>query len=99
MKFRKWYTQDEEGYFFYCPGCDMAHTVWTKGPSSWEVTGEGEDLSFSPSILLTYLPDNSRCHSYVQNGKIYFQEDCTHGMKGLTVPLPHFPSDYGSGDG
>jgi hypothetical protein len=35
-----------------------------------------------------------RCHSYVQNGKIIFLPDCTHELKGQTVELPEWNSDF-----
>lgn len=28
------------------------------------------------------------CHSFVENGRIRFLDDCTHGMLGMTVDLP-----------
>lgn len=28
------------------------------------------------------------CHSYVTDGKIQFLDDCTHHLRGRTVPLP-----------
>ena len=33
------------------------------------------------------------CHSFVRNGRIEFLGDCTHRLKGQTVPLPEI--DYG----
>lgn len=30
------------------------------------------------------------CHSYVVNGSIQFLGDCTHHLRGQTVPLPKF---------
>ncbi len=29
-----------------------------------------------------------RCHSFVTDGKIHFLSDCSHDMKGQTVPIP-----------
>lgn len=31
-----------------------------------------------------------RCHSYVRDGKIQFLDDCTHELKGQTIPLGEF---------
>lgn len=30
------------------------------------------------------------CHSFVRDGQIQFLSDCTHELKGKTVPLPPF---------
>jgi hypothetical protein len=30
-----------------------------------------------------------QCHSYVKDGMIQFLDDCTHRLKGQTVPLPN----------
>lgn len=29
-----------------------------------------------------------RCHSFVKEGQIQFLDDCSHALKGQTVPLP-----------
>jgi len=34
------------------------------------------------------------CHSYVTDGNIRFLDDCTHELKGQTVPLPDLPIDW-----
>lgn len=33
----------------------------------------------------------SMCHSYVADGQIQFLGDCTHHLRGQTVPLPEWP--------
>lgn len=33
-----------------------------------------------------------RCHSFVENGRIQFLGDCTHGLAGQTVDLPDLPA-------
>jgi hypothetical protein len=47
----------------------------------------------------TILPENDvtgkvtktfRCHSLVTDGNIQFLDDCTHELKGKTVPLEDF---------
>lgn len=32
-----------------------------------------------------------RCHSFVRDGQIQFLDDCSHDLKGQTVPLPAWP--------
>ena len=31
-----------------------------------------------------------RCHSFVRDGQIQFLDDCSHPLKGQTVPLPEW---------
>ena len=31
------------------------------------------------------------CHSFVTDGRIRFLGDCTHALKGQTVPIPEWP--------
>ncbi len=35
-------------------------------------------------------PYSTRCHSFITNGNIQFLNDCTHELKGQTVPLPEW---------
>jgi hypothetical protein len=32
----------------------------------------------------------SVCHSFIQEGSIIFLDDCTHTLRGQTVPLPEW---------
>lgn len=34
--------------------------------------------------------DRLVCHSFVRAGRIQFLDDCTHALRGQTVPLPAF---------
>lgn len=36
------------------------------------------------------VPQPMTCHSFVKDGEIQFLGDCTHKLKGLTVPLEDF---------
>lgn len=35
----------------------------------------------------------STCHSYITNGQIKFLDDCTHDLRGVTVPLPEWKAN------
>lgn len=35
-----------------------------------------------------------RCHSFVEDGRILFQTDCTHELAGQTVDMIPFPEGY-----
>lgn len=90
---------------FWCPGCKMAHQVRIAGRGAlWTWNGDVNAPTFAPSILVTIPwsrsmepgdnPDEWRdqiCHSFVRAGMIEFLGDCTHELKGQTVPLPDWP--------
>lgn len=87
------------GYGFECPGCKSWHVLSLKpAKPGWTFSGTVENPTLSPSILQktndpsakTYQKNamSSVCHSFVENGKIRFLDDCTHELKGKTVDLP-----------
>jgi hypothetical protein len=53
----------------------------------WTFNGDFVSPTFSPSILVTG-GENIRCHSFVEEGKIRFLDDCNHALAGKTVQLP-----------
>lgn len=87
--------------WFWCPGCDMHHAARVEGPEPrWGWNGSVDAPTFTPSLLVNgsakpeelHPHTNShRCHSYVTDGKIRFLNDCTHGLRGQTVPLGELP--------
>ena len=98
-KFRKAESPGKEHYEFICPGCKEWHVVYVKGFNlSWSFNGDINRPTVSPSLLLHhdgYPKENIppyRCHSFIKNGMIHFLNDCTHELKGLTVPLPDIPN-------
>lgn len=84
------------GYRFFCPGCKETHMFFT----SWQFDGNMDKPTVSPSILVAWRanPDAGDgfeewrkeriCHSFIKIGMIQFLQDCTHSLKGQTVPLP-----------
>jgi hypothetical protein len=94
-KIHTWETGDEiiKQYWFYCPGCKNNH-AFTVGPqregwgtARWTFNGSFDRPTFSPSLLCNKDHPASRCHSFVEDGKIRFLEDCWHELKGQTVDL------------
>jgi|SRR6185503_3121101 len=83
------------GYMMQCPGCKGHHAIYTEQPNSqkakWEFNGDLEFPTFKPSVLVTWDEGEEHvkniCHFYVTDGKIIFQPDCTHELKGQTVDL------------
>jgi hypothetical protein len=80
--------------WFICPACKEAHAF----DERWDFNGNYEKPTFSPSFL-TWVDANPqatrepfisgrRCHSFVRDGMIEYQSDCTHEFGGQTVPIP-----------
>ena len=95
-----WYEVEELGCrfrmaLFFCPGCKCMHRVDVGPPSrnpNWTFSGTEECPTFSPSIL--YSQSTHCCHFYVQAGCIKFGMDCTHELRGQTVPVGDLPEGY-----
>lgn len=75
--------------FFLCPGCGFPHSVIVGGakPPVWGWNKSLEAPTFTPSILCA---GETRCHSFVTDGRIQFLSDCDHALGGRTVDLPEF---------
>ena len=66
------------------------HQVIVRGPGAWGYNGDPEKPTFSPSVLMKtqYWDDINEqwipyvCHSFVENGRINFLNDCTHELRG-----------------
>ena len=81
----------ENRLWFFCPGCNFAHSIAITGPRAWKYNGNVEKPTVDPSILVTMPTTPIRCHSYVTDGQIRFLDDCWHVLRGHTVPLPELP--------
>jgi hypothetical protein len=86
--------QGAESYWFWCGGCGTHHTFRTKKPAGdagpiWTFDGNEELPTFSPSLLVRYgnRPGDKRCHLFLKAGMVQYLGDCTHKLKGLTVPV------------
>lgn len=93
-------VQGSTTVIFYCPGCQEKHQIDT---ARWEFNGDYDKPTFSPSYLTWNDPkpdvdpkhdptgkyrNGFRCHSFIKNGNIEYQQDCTHNLAGQTVELP-----------
>jgi hypothetical protein len=87
---------------YWCPGCDALHSIAVRPGSqpngaSWGFTGTLEKPTYTPSQLSEWngVKDGKtikqRCHTFIREGMIQFLNDCTHALKGQTVPLPPLP--------
>lgn len=82
--------QDDDSFdfVFYCPGCEMDHgfNAFKNQEPRWTFNGDMLKPTISPSLLIRY-GKNKICHSFINNGMIEFLNDCTHALKGQTIPL------------
>jgi hypothetical protein len=69
---------------FWCKGCESFHWV----DDRWQITGDSNNPTFSPSVLVQGSGANKHCHSFVRNGKIEYLSDCNHSLAGQTIDLP-----------
>lgn len=81
-------------YTFWCPGCECGHWFQTEGQPVWQFNGDRFDKpTVRPSIISRGGKQGSKhvCHFFIESGKIRFLGDCTHKLKGQTVPMETFP--------
>lgn len=76
---------DDGKWMWWCAPCGTHH--WGDG-ERWTFDGNVDCPTFSPSFLVQGCTGpGSVCHSYVKNGQIQYLNDCTHALRGKTVPL------------
>lgn len=93
-----------ETWWFWCPGCESHHMFTTKhykgeskGRPLWKFDGNVARPTFSPSLLLRGWKDpqtgelKGQCHLHVRAGKIAYCGDCSHKLKGQTIPMEVLP--------
>jgi len=71
------------GWMIECPGCGYGHMF----DDRWTFNGDFEKPTFSPSMLVNQDRPDSRCHSFVRDGKIQYLSDCFHKYAGQTLNL------------
>lgn len=107
----RYYPRDDFGH--WCPACQTGHEIAVSkknaSNASWSFDGNLRAPTFTPSINLRInTPDmqgyNPRagttiCHYFITAGRIIYQGDCTHALRGQTVDLPDVPDHvYISGE-
>lgn len=93
-------------YGHWCPGCADDHDIAVDRPfhnnAIWRFNRDVGKPTFEPSINIRVgpYPDASKkagqievCHYFLRSGSIQFLSDCTHALRGQTVPLPDLPSE------
>lgn len=57
------------------------------GTPCWTWNGDVEKPTLRPSILTTQEWNGLRCHTWVNDGKAQFLDDCSHPLRGQTVDM------------
>lgn len=60
-----------------------------EGTRNWTWNGDTDKPTLKPSILSKGGDENGEhiCHSFVNDGKVIFLDDCSHELKGQTLDL------------
>lgn len=56
-----------------------------EGTGCWTWNGSTDAPTLRPSVLTRH--HEWRCHSWITDGAAQFLDDCSHELKGTTVPL------------
>lgn len=80
---------------FDCPGCKGLHAVPVAGDGSegptWAFNENYESPTLKPSLLTRRQYGDGRgelvCHLFVTDGQLQFLGDCSHELRGQTVPM------------
>ncbi len=89
---------EEEAYLlFLCPGCKCTHPFTIRRTDlarpCWTYNEDPDAPTFSPSLLVNQHHPQSRCHLFVERGRIRYLQDCHHDLRGQTIDLPAYPAD------
>jgi len=87
MKLKEYKTNVGRMLVFHCPGCGYDHPFEVP---RWKWNGSFDRPTFEPSLLVNASRPESRCHSYVKEGKIRFLKDSYHALKGQEVEIPEW---------
>ena len=78
----------------HCPACDFEHSFrvdeeyWAReGKGVWTFNGDYKKPTFRASMLSRNPKNTRRCHSYLEEGRWRFLDDCTHELVGQTVDM------------
>jgi hypothetical protein len=86
------------GWMVRCQACGWHEYPKVGRPgAAWTFNGDLLNPTFTPSMNEHVNPPNSphynpdvatvRCHFFVTAGNIQYQLDCTHSLRGQTLPL------------
>ncbi len=86
-------------WIFYCPACQHPHAFY---PGAWTLVNDNlETPTFTPELINKYPDDMYKkypnfppylCKLSITDGYITYSPDCTHSLKGSTIPMIDLPS-------
>lgn len=99
-------TTEDDGYRtpvinHWCKACNEVHGFACLGEpflngAKWTWDSDVLAPTMTPSMNISYDGEHGvkpyRCHYFLRRGMIEYLDDCTHELKGRTVPLPPIPS-------
>lgn len=75
-------------YIYFCKGCGFEHAFRTVADGGkHQFNGNIDRPTISPSLLQDW-EGVKRCHSFINDGKIQYLDDCQHELAGQTIELP-----------
>lgn len=87
------FTRNDHYYAHWCQGCHQLHLVpdYPASKAKWQFNGDYKSPTLTPSVRTTIL--DRTCHYFIKEGNIIYCEDCTHELKGQTLPLQLIPAE------
>jgi len=81
-------------YLIFCPACGCSHSIWVYKRNKisggiWKFNEDFTNPTFFPSILIDEF-HKTRCHFWIENGKIKYAKDCDHAFAGSIINMVKF---------
>lgn len=83
---------DPTMFMFWDIGLAQPNAFYIADNRGWTWNENYEKPTVSPSVLL--CGNNFRSHLFIQDGKLKYLSDCSHGYAGHTVDMIDFPEDW-----
>lgn len=89
----------EDAFMHWCPGCQSLHAIPIVNPGGpvWRFDGNMAKPTFMPSVRIRST--SSICHYFIKSGKIEYELDTTHYLRGRSLELEDRWNDDGSPKG
>lgn len=85
----KLHLRSDNHLVFSCPGCRHNHAIPIVGAKRWEWNKSYEHPTLTPSVNY-----RGKCHFHVMDGRLLFQQDCSHDLAGQIVEMPDWGSPH-----
>lgn len=88
---KEWHPRQ---FVYFCPGCKCEHAfglITEGGKHTFNMNFDRPTVS--PSLLANFGGTSKRCHSFITNGNIKFENDSEHALAGKIITLPEINPD------